>query len=61
MVDPKDLARIGSTSLILGCHLKAIEIIGEGISNLEILLLKEEKIITFLTSVHIYCFVYLKS
>ena len=31
LINPKDLAQIGSTSLILGCHLKALETIGEGI------------------------------
>ena len=32
-VDPKDVAKLGGTSLIHGCHLKAMESVGEGISN----------------------------
>ena len=36
-VNPKDIAKLGGTSLILGCHLKAMERIGEGINNSEIL------------------------
>ena len=29
-VNPKDIAKLGGTSLILGCQLKALESIGEG-------------------------------
>ena len=32
-VNPKDVVKLGGTSLILGCHLEAMESIGEGISN----------------------------
>ena len=39
-VDPKDIAKLEGALLILGCHLKPMEHIGEGtcISNSEILL-----------------------
>ena len=32
-VNPKDIAKLGGTSLILGCHLKAMDRLGQGISS----------------------------
>ena len=43
MVNPADIAKLGSTSLILGCHLKTMERIGHGTSNSNILKSKNIK------------------
>ena len=35
-INPKDVAKLGGSSLILGCRLKEIDTIGEGIHNLKL-------------------------
>ena len=54
MVNPKDIAKLGSSSVILGCHLKTMERIGQGTSNSNILKSKTlKKILPFMFSLHI--------
>ena len=35
-INPKDIAKLGGSSLILGCRLKELDSIGEGIQNLKL-------------------------
>ena len=58
MVNPKDVAKLGSSSFIPGSLLKAMESLGEGISNSHILLYNTKEYNYHFLNNHIYIDMY---